>query len=147
MQAVPPHQRRRHVHAQSDDTLSCDQLYQQLMYARQDIQVRDTEIERLQLQVLEVSAQNLDMQITAYEQHLQLFQADCRNEYGSVPNLAEHIRSRALRPMTLQRARVFQHRRRIQLSSTSPCAWRAVLNWNVWDDFVGSADTGGFDYC
>jgi hypothetical protein len=47
-QMVPPHRRRRHVSADSDNSLTPDQLYQQVLLNRDDITHRDSEIARLQ---------------------------------------------------------------------------------------------------
>jgi DNA repair exonuclease SbcCD ATPase subunit len=70
---IPPHRRRRTVH--SDDTLalSTDQLYQQVLFDRDALAHRDAEIHRLQLQVLNVSADLAELRISAFEQHFDLF--------------------------------------------------------------------------
>ena len=47
-QMVPPHRRRRHVSADSDNSLTPDQLYQQVLLNRDDLTNRDSEIVRLQ---------------------------------------------------------------------------------------------------
>ncbi len=46
---VPPRRRHRFVSSDADNALTPDQLYQQLLLARDDIQVRDCALERLQL--------------------------------------------------------------------------------------------------
>lgn len=65
---IQPHRRRRTV--QSDDKL---QLSPELLSHREDIAHRDAEIQRLQLQVLDVSAELCETRISALEQHVDLF--------------------------------------------------------------------------
>ncbi len=45
---VPPHRRRRHVSADSDNSLTHDQLYQQVLLDRDDIMSQVSEMARLQ---------------------------------------------------------------------------------------------------
>ena len=47
---VPPRRRCRLVSSDADNALSPDELYQQLLWARDDIQVRDSVLERLTVQ-------------------------------------------------------------------------------------------------
>ena len=79
---VPPRRRHRFVSSEADNALTPEQLYQQLLLARDDIQVRDRALERLQVQhtqlqasfehVLTSSSELLALHVTLLEQHLQL---------------------------------------------------------------------------
>ena len=53
---VPPRRRCRFVSSDADNALTPDQLYQQLLWARDDIQVRDRALERLQVQHTQLQA-------------------------------------------------------------------------------------------
>jgi DNA repair exonuclease SbcCD ATPase subunit len=79
---VPPRRRCRLVSSDADNVLTPDELYQQLLWARDDIQVRDRALERLKVQhtqlqasfeqVLTSSSELLALHVTLLEQHLQL---------------------------------------------------------------------------
>ena len=79
---VPPRRRCRLVSSDADNALSPDELYQQLLWARDDIQVRDRVLERLQVQhtqlqasfeqVLTSSSELLALHVTLLEQNLLL---------------------------------------------------------------------------
>ena len=79
---VPPSRRCRLISCVDDTALTPDQLYQQLLLARDDIQVRDSALDRFQLQhtqlqasfeqVLTSSSELLALHLTLLEQHLQL---------------------------------------------------------------------------
>jgi hypothetical protein len=70
---IPPQRRRRTVHSVYNLTLSPDQLYQQVLFDRDALAHRDAEIQRLQLQVLTVSADLAELRISTFEQHFDLF--------------------------------------------------------------------------
>ena len=79
---VPPRRRCRFVSPDADIDLSPTQIYQQLILARNDIQIRDRALERLQLQLTQLtttvdqhftsSAETLALHVTLLEQHLAL---------------------------------------------------------------------------
>ena len=69
---IPPHRRRRTVHSVDNLALSPDQLYQQVLFDRDALAHRDAEIQRLQLQVLTVSADLAELRISTFEQHFDL---------------------------------------------------------------------------
>ena len=79
---VTPRRRCRLISSDADKVLTPDELYQQLLWARDDIQVRDRALERLQVQhtqfqasfeqVLTSSSELLALHVTLLEQHLQL---------------------------------------------------------------------------
>ncbi len=70
------------VSSDAGNVLTPDELYQQLLWARDDIQVRDRALKRLQVkhtqlqasfeQVLASSSELLALHVTLLEQHLQL---------------------------------------------------------------------------
>jgi len=79
---VPPRRRCRLVSSDADNVLTPDELYQQLLWARDDIQVRDRALERLQTlhtqlqasfeQVLTSSSELHALHVTLLEQHIDL---------------------------------------------------------------------------
>ena len=79
---VTPRRRCRLVSSDADNVLTPDELYQQFLWARDDIQVRDRTLARLQAQhtqlkasfeqVLTSSSELLALHVTLLEQHLQL---------------------------------------------------------------------------
>jgi hypothetical protein len=79
---VPPRRRCRFVSPDADIDFSPTQIYQQLILARNDIQIRDRALERLQLQLTQLtttvdqlftsSAETLALHVTLLEQHLAL---------------------------------------------------------------------------
>ena len=81
---VPSRRRHRFVSSEADNALTPEQLYQQLLLARDDIQVRDRALELLQVQrrdtqlqaffehVLTSSSELLALHVTLLEQHLRL---------------------------------------------------------------------------
>ena len=83
---VPPRRRHRFVSSETDDALTREQLCQQLLFAREDIQVRDRALARCQLKQTELktqiedsiektgtsSAESLGLHVTLLEQHLDL---------------------------------------------------------------------------
>jgi hypothetical protein len=79
---IPPRRRHRFVSSEADNALTPEQLYQKLLLARDDIQVRDCALERLQVphtqlqasfeHVLTSSSELLALHVTLLEQHLQL---------------------------------------------------------------------------
>jgi hypothetical protein len=85
-QLVPSHQRRRVVIPANDLSLSMDQLYRQLLFDRDALAHRDAEIQRLQLQVLTVSADLAELRISTFEQHLALF-----TEFDPAAELEEEV--------------------------------------------------------
>ena len=79
---VPPRRSCRFVSPDADIDLSPTQIYQQLILARTDIQIRDRAMEWLQLQLTQLtttvdqlftsSAETLALHVTLLEQHLAL---------------------------------------------------------------------------
>ena len=79
---VTPRRRCRIVSSDADNVLTPDELYQQLLWARDDIQVRDRALARLKVQhtelqasfeqVLTSSSALLTLHVTLLEHHLQL---------------------------------------------------------------------------
>jgi hypothetical protein len=78
---VPPRRCHRFVSSETDDALTREQLYQQLLLAREDIQVRDRALARCQLKTqiedyiektITSSAHSLALHVTLPEQHLDL---------------------------------------------------------------------------
>ena len=67
-QLVPSQPRRRVVIPASERSLSMDQLYQQRLFDREALAHRDAEIQRLQRQVLDVSADLCELQMHEAEQ-------------------------------------------------------------------------------
>jgi len=79
---VPPRRRHRFVSSEADNALTPEQLYQQLLLARDDIQFRDRALARLQIQQTELkssiehlltsSSATIALHVTLLEQHLEL---------------------------------------------------------------------------
>ena len=109
---VPPRRRCRFVSSDADNALTPDQLYQQLLWARDDIQVRDRALERLQVQhtqlqasfeqVLTSSSELLALHVTLLEQHLDLHarQQSCASALSTkllnADTLSQHATSQLL---------------------------------------------------
>jgi hypothetical protein len=79
---VPPSRRHRFVSSEADNALTPEQLYQQLLLARDDIQFRDRALALLQIQQTELkssieylltsSSATIALHVTLLEQHLEL---------------------------------------------------------------------------
>jgi hypothetical protein len=79
---VPPRRSHCFVSSEADNALAPEQLYQQLLLARDDIQCRDRALARLQIQQTELknsikqlitsSSATIALHVTLLEQHLQL---------------------------------------------------------------------------
>ena len=70
---VLPISRKRVVIPAADLLLSTDQLHQQVLLDRDTLAQQEAEIQRLRLQVLDVSADLLELNISTYEQQLDSF--------------------------------------------------------------------------
>jgi hypothetical protein len=79
---VPPRRRHSFVSSETDDSLTREQLFQQLLLAREDIQVSDRALAWCQLKQTELknsiektitsSAESLALHVTLLEQHVDL---------------------------------------------------------------------------
>jgi hypothetical protein len=69
-------------------------LYQQVLFDRDALAHRDSEIQRLQLQILDVSTDFCEMRIIAYEQHLALFAWGCTERMGDFDYISRCVQGR-----------------------------------------------------
>ena len=134
---VPPRRRSRFVSPDADIALSSAQLYQQLLLARDDIQVRDKTLERLQHkhselehsfeQVLTTSSELLALHVTLLAQHLDLLArqqgcdsalSSCHAKILAADNQFQQTNAQFLetRARSVQQARGSSHPRRYHCS-------------------------------
>ncbi len=140
-QAVPPHQRRRVVIPAADLSLSMDQLHQQVLYDRDDIAHRDDEIQRLRLQLFDLSADLIEMRIDEYTHHLMAFERDCMYHWKNYDYIRGFVLDRIRKPQCLVAMQRSQRYRQLKLSlTTTPLAWRAPFSAVVWPLCGGEPD-------
>ncbi len=117
---VPPRRRQRFVSSETDDALTREQLYQQLLLAREDIQVRDRTLAWCQLKQTELktqievsiektitsSADSLALYVTLLEQHLDLHvpQQECESSVIRPSSRIVRLKFSRLSPCLRRRA-------------------------------------------